>query len=62
MNVGEASCFVSKALVQCVNNMSVKLVYFLFKGWIAISTGDVIIQQVSICWGTQMYPADRDLI
>lgn len=31
-------CFVSKALEQCVNNMSVKLAYSLFKGWIAIST------------------------
>ena len=27
---------------------SVKLAYSLFKGWIAISTGEVIIQQVSI--------------
>lgn len=28
--------------------MSVKLAYFLFEGWIAISTGEVIVQHVSI--------------
>ena len=41
--------FMPRALEQCVTNMSVKLTYSLFKGWIAISTGEVIIQQVSIC-------------
>lgn len=29
--------------------MSVKLAYFLFEGWIAISPVEVIVQQVSIC-------------